>query len=167
MKINPLLQTQPSGERRKEATRAKSMKSWKFRLQKGGHTCPGNRMNSGLHSGLSLFLPCCHGDGRGGKEADGLFPFKDLAGHRHPCERCLKLGMRDQRIQTHLLLPQTQNSSQSSFLTPNGTDLSLRPQTHVFELLISPLFKPRILNSQPCPTPDPTHSHYWTRQITG
>lgn len=93
MKINPLLQTQPSG---KEATRAKSMKSWKFRLQEGGHTCPGNGMNSGLHSGLSLFLPCCHGDGRGGKEADGPFPFKDLAVCGHPCERCLRLGTRDQ-----------------------------------------------------------------------
>lgn len=92
-KINPLLQAQPSG---KEATRAKSMKSWKFRLQEGGHTCPGNGMNSGLHSGLSLFLPCCHGDGRGGKEADGPFPFKDLAGCGHPCERCLRLGTRDQ-----------------------------------------------------------------------
>lgn len=72
-KINPLLQAQPSG---KEATRAKSMKSWKFRLQEGGHTCPGNGMNSGLHSGLSLFLPCCHGDGRGGQGGRWAFPFQ-------------------------------------------------------------------------------------------
>lgn len=28
--------------------------------------------------------------GRGGKERDGPFPFKDLALHRHPCERCLR-----------------------------------------------------------------------------
>lgn len=150
MKINPLLQVHPSGERGKEATRAKSMKSWKFRLQEGGHTCPGNGMNSGLHSGLSLFPPCCHGDGRGGKEAEGPFPFKDLAGHRHPCERCLRLGTRDPRISAHLLLPQTQNSSQSSFLRPRGPDLPLLPQTHVSEHTISPLFKPRTLTSQPC-----------------
>jgi hypothetical protein len=71
MKINPL-QVQPSGERGKEATRAKSMKSWKFRLQEGGHTCPGNGMNSGRHSGLSLFLLCCHGDGRGARRQMGL-----------------------------------------------------------------------------------------------
>lgn len=105
-------------------------------------------MNSGLHSGLSLFPPCSHGDGRGGKEADGPFPFKDLAGYGHPCERCLRLGTGDPRIQTHLLLPQMQNSSQSSFLRPRDPDLVLLPQTQVFGLPIAPLFKPRILNSQ-------------------
>lgn len=41
----------------------------------------------------------CHGDERGGKEGDRPFPFKDLDGHRHPCERCLRPGRQGPRIQ--------------------------------------------------------------------
>lgn len=43
----PHLSTAGRLEQGEEATRAKSMKSWKLRLRKGGHTCPGNGMNSG------------------------------------------------------------------------------------------------------------------------
>lgn len=103
-----------------QQSRAKSMKSWKLRLQEGGRTCPGNGMNSGLR----LFLLSCHGDG-GGRGRHWVFPFQGPTQHRHPCKRCLRPGHQRHRSPGQALPapsdPGVQSSSFSPFRAKNAS----------------------------------------------
>ena len=67
----PHLSTAGRREQGEEATRAKSMKSWKLRLRRGGHACPGNGMNSGRR--LFPLVAMVMRGGQGGRQA---FPFQ-------------------------------------------------------------------------------------------
>ena len=66
-------------------------------------------------------------------EGNGPFPFKDLAQHRHPCERCLRPGHRG---------PKNLGPSTSS-LRPRGTRSPAPPHSDLRILALSPSYGPR------------------------
>ena len=88
----PHLSTASRLEQGEEATRAKSMKSWKLRLRKGGHTCPGNGMNSGRR----LFPPVAMVMRGGARRETGLSLSRTWTGTGIRAKDACGLGARDQ-----------------------------------------------------------------------
>ena len=88
----PHLSTASCLEQGEEATRAKSMKSWKLRLRKGGHTCPGNEMNSGRR----LFPPVAMVMRGGARRETGLSLSRTWTGTGICAKDACGLGTRDQ-----------------------------------------------------------------------
>lgn len=88
----PHLSTAGRREQGEEATRAKSMKSWKLRLRRGGHACPGNGMNSGRR----LFPPVAMVMRGGARRETGLSLSRTWPGTGIRAKDACGLGTRGQ-----------------------------------------------------------------------